>query len=146
MDVLPASEENCYQHHSQTGSSLLCKRLTFKTLHEYGRAGGIRTHDLLNPIQAHYQAVLRPDAKESQDAAPKRRFQAGKAPIRQETIPISVLTIADPGGGYRQFPDALPHHRGAETPVREILAGRVNNPRNDQTSKVEHQTVSKTHD
>ena len=24
------------------------------------RAGGIRTHDLLNPIQAHYQAVLRP--------------------------------------------------------------------------------------
>src|SRR5690349_15878195 len=29
--------------------------------HEDGRAGGIRTHDLLNPIQAHYQAVLRPD-------------------------------------------------------------------------------------
>ena len=28
---------------------------------KYGRAGGIRTHDLLNPIQAHYQAVLRPD-------------------------------------------------------------------------------------
>ena len=26
------------------------------------RAGGIRTHDLLNPIQAHYQAVLRPVA------------------------------------------------------------------------------------
>ena len=26
-----------------------------------GRAGGIRTRDLLNPIQAHYQAVLRPD-------------------------------------------------------------------------------------
>jgi hypothetical protein len=25
-----------------------------------GRAGGIRTRDLLNPIQAHYQAVLRP--------------------------------------------------------------------------------------
>ena len=25
------------------------------------RAGGIRTRDLLNPIQAHYQAVLRPD-------------------------------------------------------------------------------------
>jgi hypothetical protein len=44
-----------------------------------GRAGGIRTHDLLNPIQAHYQAVLRPDAEESQDAAPKGHFQAGKA-------------------------------------------------------------------
>jgi hypothetical protein len=53
---------------------------------KHGRAGGIRTHDLLNPIQAHYQAVLRPDAKESQDAAPKRRFQAGKASILQETI------------------------------------------------------------
>src|SRR5205085_3115690 len=26
------------------------------------RAGGIRTRDLLNPIQAHYQAVLRPAA------------------------------------------------------------------------------------
>ena len=25
------------------------------------RAGGIRTRDLLNPIQAHYQAVLRPE-------------------------------------------------------------------------------------
>jgi hypothetical protein len=32
-------------------------------IERYGenRAGGIRTHDLLNPIQAHYQAVLRPD-------------------------------------------------------------------------------------
>jgi hypothetical protein len=50
------------------------------------RAGGIRTHDLLNPIQAHYQAVLRPDDKELQDAAPKRRFQARKASIRGETI------------------------------------------------------------
>lgn len=27
------------------------------------RAGGIRTRDLLNPIQAHYQAVLRPDVR-----------------------------------------------------------------------------------
>ena len=26
-----------------------------------GRAGGIRTRDLLNPIQARYQAALRPD-------------------------------------------------------------------------------------
>ncbi len=29
------------------------------------RAGGIRTHDLLNPIQAHYQAVLRPEFSEN---------------------------------------------------------------------------------
>jgi hypothetical protein len=28
---------------------------------EKNRAGEIRTRDLLNPIQAHYQAVLRPD-------------------------------------------------------------------------------------
>jgi hypothetical protein len=33
----------------------------------------------LNPIQAHYQAVLRPEAKEAQDAARKWDFQAGKA-------------------------------------------------------------------
>ena len=34
-----------------------------------GRAGGIRTHDLLNPIQAHYQAVLRPDfSRNAKDA------------------------------------------------------------------------------
>ena len=31
-----------------------------KNIRAYRRAGGIRTHDLLNPIQAHYQAVLRP--------------------------------------------------------------------------------------
>ena len=43
------------------------------------RAGGIRTHDLLNPIQAHYQAVLRPDSKEAKDAAPGWLFQAGKS-------------------------------------------------------------------
>jgi hypothetical protein len=30
---------------------------------ERGRAGGIRTHDLLNPIQAFYQAELRPDLR-----------------------------------------------------------------------------------
>src|SRR5271166_1084913 len=42
-----------------------------------GRAGGIRTHDLLNPIQAHYQAVLRPDVEEAQDATSMRYFQAG---------------------------------------------------------------------
>jgi hypothetical protein len=29
------------------------------------RAGGIRTHDLLNPIQAFYQAELQPDLLQS---------------------------------------------------------------------------------
>ncbi len=28
---------------------------------QYGRNDGIRTHDLLVPNQAHYQAVLRPE-------------------------------------------------------------------------------------
>ena len=31
------------------------------------RAGGIRTHDLLNPIQAFYQAELRPDLLQTID-------------------------------------------------------------------------------
>ena len=34
--------------------------LAFILLLFFYRAGGIRTRDLLNPIQAHYQAVLRP--------------------------------------------------------------------------------------
>src|SRR5258708_33150157 len=33
------------------------------------RAGGIRTHDLLNPIQAHYQTCLRPDFSENRKSA-----------------------------------------------------------------------------
>src|SRR5215204_4668132 len=37
------------------------QKLADATYPEQDRAGGIRTHDLLNPIQAHYQAVLRPD-------------------------------------------------------------------------------------
>lgn len=33
----------------------------YRVLHD-GRNGGVRTRDLLVPNQAHYQAVLRPDA------------------------------------------------------------------------------------
>ena len=33
----------------------------YRILHD-GRNGGVRTRDLLVPNQAHYQAVLRPDA------------------------------------------------------------------------------------
>ena len=43
------------------------RRPTFTRLNKY-RAGGIRTRDLLNPIQAHYQAVLRPDVRPLSDA------------------------------------------------------------------------------
>ena len=77
MDVLPAAQENCYQHRSNTAHSLLYKRITFNGLSKHDRAGGIRTHDLLNPIQAHYQAVLRPDVEEAQDATSVWHFQAG---------------------------------------------------------------------
>ncbi len=33
-------------------------------IYSKNRAGEIRTRDLLNPIQAHYQAVLRPEILE----------------------------------------------------------------------------------
>ena len=33
-----------------------------------GRAGEIRTHDLLHPMQARYQATLQPEQKEGQKA------------------------------------------------------------------------------
>ena len=47
-----------------------------------GRAGGIRTHDLLNPIQAFYQAELRPDFSRGvnvmiENAVCKRVFMLG---------------------------------------------------------------------
>ena len=37
------------------------------------RAGGIRTHDLLNPIQAFYQAELRPDSLQTIDQLQRNR-------------------------------------------------------------------------
>src|SRR3954452_19848195 len=44
------------------------------------RAGGIRTHDLLNPIQAHYQAVLRPDL-EGEVFTKERQISSGQVPL-----------------------------------------------------------------
>ena len=41
------------------------------------RAGGIRTHDLLNPIQAHYQAVLRPDKQGNRRCDLPLKLQVG---------------------------------------------------------------------
>ena|GEM_PF-1849628 len=46
------------------GGQIPISRLRLKTrYHKGGRAGEIRTRDLLNPIQAHYQAVLRPEQR-----------------------------------------------------------------------------------
>ncbi len=39
------------------------REIIFRVRTFSGRAGEIRTRDLLNPIQAHYQAVLRPDVR-----------------------------------------------------------------------------------
>ena len=42
------------------------------------RAGGIRTHDLLNPIQAFYQAELRPDLLQTIDQLQRNSETADK--------------------------------------------------------------------
>ena len=42
---------------------------------ENGRAGEIRTHDLLHPMQARYQATLRPEQEKGQEAGCGRRWQ-----------------------------------------------------------------------
>ena len=47
-----------------------------------GRAGGIRTRDLLNPIQAHYQAVLRPVCFEARKLLPRFEKQRGFLDLR----------------------------------------------------------------
>jgi hypothetical protein len=41
------------------------------------RAGGIRTRDLLNPIQAHYQAVLRPEGRTIRRPVALAKFFSG---------------------------------------------------------------------
>ena len=40
-----------------------------------GRAGEIRTHDLLHPMQARYQATLQPEQMKGQEAARLRSKQ-----------------------------------------------------------------------
>ena len=45
-------------------------------LRENGRAGEIRTHDLLHPMQARYQATLQPDYRSDKKASPFRPMQA----------------------------------------------------------------------
>jgi hypothetical protein len=67
-----------------------------------------------------------------------------KTEVFSSTIP--GLTVANPGRRQRQFPDPLSHFGRTQVSVGEILARRVNNPRNDQTAKVEHETVGKAHD
>ena len=51
---------------------------------ENGRAGEIRTHDLLHPMQARYQATLQPEQKDGHKAPCPDRTQA--LFLRHQTI------------------------------------------------------------
>jgi hypothetical protein len=50
---------------------------------ENGRAGEIRTHDLLHPMQARYQATLRPEQENGQEAAWRHGKQVLFRPMRK---------------------------------------------------------------
>jgi hypothetical protein len=59
---------------------------------KFYRAGGIRTHDLLNPIQAFYQAELRPDLVQTiHQLLINRQRRAMKAIIRRNAYVHSWL-------------------------------------------------------
>jgi hypothetical protein len=63
------------------------------------RAGGIRTHDLLNPIQAFYQAELRPDLVQTiHQLLINRQGRAMKAIIRRNAYVHSWLVVILIGG------------------------------------------------
>ena len=59
------------------------------------RAAGIRTRDLLNPIQAHYQAVLRPDLRRTID----QLLSNGERQPGDPTTKSSGLSLQLPAGG-----------------------------------------------
>jgi hypothetical protein len=94
MDVLPATQENCYQHRSNYGqiSSYLSASHSTSLPEKNGRAGGIRTHDLLNPIQAHYQAVLRPDGKEAPRCGAIEGFSSRKSIVPQSASRVGRIS------------------------------------------------------
>ena len=69
LSVRPTAPRcRCVTLHSSWGSGEIAPNRAIEFVREWqrglfvkhDRAGGIRTRDLLNPIQAHYQAVLRP--------------------------------------------------------------------------------------
>src|SRR5437879_7589422 len=80
------------------------------------RAGGIRTHDLLNPIQAHYQAVLRPD-----DAATIHSERG----IANELFPAVIPSEVE---GSRDV-TLSPLSRDPSTPLRSAQDDRCGDPR-----------------
>jgi hypothetical protein len=69
-------------------SSFRLHSSSFKT-----RAGEIRTRDLLNPIQAHYQAVLRPEVRTIRRSLALAKFFYQWADGRWATSRTPVLAI-----------------------------------------------------
>ena len=66
---------------------------------KFYRAGGIRTHDLLNPIQAFYQAELRPDLVQTiHQLLINRQRRAMKAIIRKNAHVHSLVVVIFIGG------------------------------------------------
>ena len=56
---------------------IMCRDLTSPAgINDNGRAGEIRTHDLLHPMQARYQATLQPDERKGEQAACRPGKQA----------------------------------------------------------------------
>ena len=69
-----------------------------------GRGGEIRTHDLLYPKQARYQATLRPDPRAEEGAGTRAKLQCRNSKIRfphvfsarmKPASPIPVLVVTD---------------------------------------------------
>jgi hypothetical protein len=142
MDVLPAAQENCYRHRPKTGTFSISDSHS-TSYPKNDRAGGIRTHDLLNPIQAHYQAVLRPDSKEAKDAAPGWLFQAGKSASCARAILYMAVTSRSRYDS--QFANPVAHFGRANSSIHEIRVHCVDNSRNYEATKIEHQTVCEAH-
>ena len=73
---------------------------------EANRADWIRTSDLLNPIQAHYQAVLRPDVRRTIRRAALRLpnfFRRSAVPAAEEGVDqlrelVAVAALEDGAG------------------------------------------------
>src|SRR4051794_26467973 len=66
---------------------------------KFYRAGGIRTHDLLNPIQAFYQAELRPDLVQTiHQLLINRQRRAMKAIIRRNAYVYLFVVVIFIGG------------------------------------------------
>jgi hypothetical protein len=60
------------------------------------RAGEIRTRDLLNPIQAHYQAVLRPDTEYMSFYGLPRALKMSQFPVTLPKMSHKNGTATDP--------------------------------------------------